>query len=145
MCYKMCLSLMSELVKKKYFTALPKISQSFSFVFLYDMHIMHYAYLIHIFQNSQKRIMGFKLVLFTTFLVLLFWPSKSMHTSTTFKRLRRAPPEQRENLIHCTSAFTNFPKFKLRGCPPPKFCSLSRPLKKRYCVKENSPKFAFPK
>ena len=89
--------------------------------------------------------MGFKLTLITTCLALVFWSSESMHTSTILKRLRRAPAEQRGNLVHCTSAFTNFPKFKLRGCPPPKFCSLSRPLRKRYCVKENSPKFAFPK
>ena len=141
----MFFSLVPQSVKKEYFVAFPKIP--FTFVFLYDLHFMHYAYLIHIFQNtrSQKRIMGFKLILFTTFLALLIWPSESMHTSTILKRLKRAPADQRENLIHCTSAFTNFPKFKLRGCPPPKFCSLSRPLKKRYCVKENSPKFAFPK
>ena len=65
--------------------------------------------------------------------------------SKMLKRLRRSPQEQREDLPKCKSAFVNFPKFKLRGCPPPKFCSLSRPLKKRYCVRENSPKFAFPK
>ena len=60
-------------------------------------------------------------------------------------RKSRSPQDQRENLPKCQSAFSLFPKFKLRGCPPPKFCSLSRPLKIRYCVKENSPSYAFPK
>ena len=82
----------------------------------------------------------------TLFAVLLWTSDGMMHTnSKLLKRLKRAPQTQRENLPQCQSAFTNFPKFKLRGCPPPKFCSLSRPLKKRYCVRENSPKFAFPK
>ena len=81
-----------------------------------------------------------------TFFAFMFWTSSSMiHKSSLINRLKRAPQEQRENLPKCQSAFINFPKFKLRGCPPPKFCSLSRPLKKRYCVRENSPKFAFPK
>ena len=81
-----------------------------------------------------------------TLFAFLFWTSSGIkHKSSLIKRLKRAPQEQRENLPKCQSAFINFPKFKLRGCPPPKFCSLSRPLKKRYCVRENSPKFAFPK
>ena len=51
-------------------------------------------------------------------------------------RVRRSPKtEERENLSHCNSAFLNFAKFKQRGCPPPKFCTLSRPLKLRYCTK----------
>ena len=90
--------------------------------------------------------MGFKLTLLFTFFVILIWPSDSvLQNSNIIKRLRRSPQEQRENLPQCQSAFNNFRKFKLRGCPPPKFCSLSRPLKIRYCVKENSPSYAFPK
>ena len=85
-------------------------------------------------------------VFVSTFFALLIWTSSGMkHNSNLLNRIKRAPQEQRENLPKCQSAFVNFPKFKLRGCPPPKFCSLSRPLKKRYCVRENSPKFAFPK
>ena len=90
--------------------------------------------------------MEYKLILLLAIFAMGFWPSHAYtHNSNLIKRLRRSPQEQRENLRLCQSAFVNFPKFKLRGCPPPRFCSLSRPLKKRYCVKENSPKFAFPK
>ena len=77
---------------------------------------------------------------------LLFLSSDAfLQSKHLLNRLKRSPQDQRGNLPQCNSAFTNFPKFKLRGCPPPKFCSLSRPLKIRYCVKENSPSYAFPK
>ena len=67
-------------------------------------------------------------VFMTTFATESF--SEPRHSTT---RTRRSP--QRENLSHCNSAFLNFAKFKQRGCPPPKFCTLSRPLKLRYCTK----------
>ena len=87
-----------------------------------------------------------RLVLLLSLFAMLLLAAESINqNSKMLKRLRRSPQEQREDLPKCKSAFVNFPKFKLRGCPPPKFCSLSRPLKKRYCVRENSPKFAFPK
>ena len=59
-------------------------------------------------------------------------------------------PQKRGNLKFCNSAFVNFPAFKARGCPPPRFCTLSKPLKERYCVKANVPaskrnSFYFPK
>ena len=96
--------------------------------------------------RQVKQIMDFKPVLLLSFFAMLLLPAEPInHNSKILKRLRRSPQEQREDLPKCKSAFVNFPKFKLRGCPPPKFCSLSRPLKKRYCVRENSPKFAFPK
>lgn len=69
---------------------------------------------------------------------------------TASSRQIRSPTGSRGNLKSCNSAFLNFPAFKARGCPPPRFCSLSVPLKKRYCVKANVPaskrnSFYFPK
>ena len=113
-----------------------------------NSQMLNFLYFISTFQNfiSKRSKMDFKLSIFFALFSLLFLSSDALiQKSNLLNRLKRSPQDQRENLAQCNSAFTNFPKFKLRGCPPPKFCSLSRPLKIRYCVKENSPSYAFPK
>ena len=79
-----------------------------------------------------KAILSFTVYLLVTFAT----ESLSYSTTTPGTRFRRSPiTPERENLSHCNSAFLNFAKFKQRGCPPPKFCTLSRPLKLRYCTR----------
>ena len=84
---------------------------------------------------SSSATMDLKVFLVFTMYVFLMFAKESLSHSTNNlgTRFRRSP--QRENLSHCNSAFLNFAKFKQRGCPPPKFCTLSRPLKLRYCTK----------
>lgn len=87
-----------------------------------------------------------KLLLFVTVVLT----SDALANSNTINSRHVRSPQKRGNLAFCNSAFVNFPKFKFRGCPPPRFCTLSKPLKERYCVKENVPaskrnKFYFPK
>ena len=109
--------------------------------FLYDFRIG--------IQNRQT--MEMKAFINTLFLICLLSMIQMFVNGDDYTRSRQIrSPQKRGNLKLCNSAFVNFPKFKSRGCPPPRFCSLSKPLKERYCVKANAPankrnSFYFPK
>ena len=86
------------------------------------------------YQGMELRLYALVILLFS-----LVWITETMSQSSNVLKSRKVR-SPRGNLKLCNSAFVNFAKFKLRGCPPPRLCSLSRPLKKRYCVRENAPK-----
>ena len=85
---------------------------------------------------SSSATMDLKVFISVMLCIILSFATESLSlTSDLRTRHRRSPQKERENLSHCNSSFLNFAKFKQRGCPPPKFCTLSRPLKLRYCTK----------
>ena len=122
--------------------SLSMVSRIFMFGFLYDFRI-----------GIQKlQTLKIKTLLNTLLLICMLSVIQTLVrcNDTGHSRQIRSPTGARGNLKLCNSAFVNFPAFKARGCPPPRFCSLSVPLKKRYCVKANVPaskrnSFYFPK
>ena len=111
------------------------------FIFLYDFRI-----------GIQKlKTVKMKVLMNTLLFICMLSMTQSLVNSNESNKSRQIrSPQKRGNLKLCNSAFTNFPLFKARGCPPPRFCTLSKPLKERYCVKANVPaskrnSFYFPK
>ena len=85
---------------------------------------------------SSSATMDLKVFISVMLCIILSLATESLSLRSDLRtRHRRSPQKERENLSHCNSSFLNFAKFKQRGCPPPKFCTLSRPLKLRYCTK----------
>ena len=85
---------------------------------------------------SSSATMDLKVFISVMLCIILSFATESLSLPSDLRtRHRRSPQKERENLSHCNSSFLNFAKFKQRGCPPPKFCTLSRPLKLRYCTK----------
>ena len=118
-----------------------KISSFSCLCFLYDFRI-----------GIQKyQIVKMTALVKTVFLIcMLSMIQTFVSCNDTIHSRQIRSPQKRGNLALCNSAFVNFPAFKARGCPPPRFCTLSRPLKERYCVKANVPaskrnSFYFPK
>ena len=112
--------------------------------------IFHVCFFCSISENLESRNLKRSKMRAIIGLVLLICILSFVECNDVTKSRQIRSPQKRGNLKLCNSAFVNFPRFKARGCPPPRFCKLSTPLKDRYCVKANAPaskrnSFYFPK